>query len=115
MWCFSSGVSSASWRKSSRSQAQRLHRRAATDGGGARAALGQRGFAKAVAGLQGREDNFLAALVGLHDARAPRDENVKGIGGFTLPDEKIAELVVLLLQEGAQFLEVFLGQKLEER
>ena len=78
-------------------QAKRLDRRAATDSSGTSAALGQRGFAEAVAGLQGGEDDFLAALVGLDDARAPRDENVEGVGGFALPDEKVAEIVVLFL------------------
>ena len=96
-------------------KAQRLHRRAATHRSRARAAFGEGRFAEAVARLQRGEDDLIAALIGLHDARAPRDEHVKRISGVTLPDEKVAKLVILLLQERTQLFEMLVGQELKER
>ncbi len=95
-------------------QAQRLDRRAATHRGGARAAFGKRGLAEAVARLQGGENNFVSVLVGFDHARPAGDENIKSVRRFALPNEKVAELVILLLQEWAQFFEMLLRQKLKE-
>ena len=80
-----------------------------------RSAFGQRGFAETVARFEGGENDFVAGLIRLDDARAPRDEDVEGVRRFALPDEKVAELVTFLLQELAQFLEGLVRQELKER
>ena len=69
---------------------------------------------KAVARLQGGKNNFVAVLVGFDDACPAGDENIKSVRRFALPDEKVSELVILLLQEGTQLFEVFLRVETEK-
>ncbi len=96
-------------------ETERFDRRAATNRRGSRSAFGQRGFAETVARLEGGEDDFVAGLIRLDDARASRDEDIERVRRFALPNEKIAELVTFLLQELAQFLEGLVWQELKER
>ena len=76
--------------------------------------LAQRRFTEAVARLQRTERNLFAVSLDLQRARTPAGQDVKRISGIILPDDDVAEIVVLLLQQRFEHSKMFLRQKSED-
>ena len=54
-------------------------------------------------------------MIGFHDSRATRYQDIKRIRRIPLPNENVTEFVAFLLEERTELFEMFVGQKLEKR